>query len=356
MTDNARVKLTEYGTLENGEAVTRATLVNKNGIEVDVISYGGIITRLVTPDAEGRPGDILLVLDSLEDYVTSSPYFGAIIGRYGNRIANGRFELAGQDYQLVRNDGDNHLHGGAQGFDKQNWDMVPFETADSVGLTLTFVSPDGDQGYPGTLEAKIVYELTDNNELDLRFSASTDKATIVNLTHHGYFNLAGRGDILGHELEIPAGQFTPVGAGLIPTGELAEVAGTAFDFRNPKPIGRDIDADDAQLDLGLGYDHNWVLKTTADDELILAARLSEAGSGRVLEVWSIEPGVQFYSGNFLDGTLKGNGVVHEHRSGLCLEPQHFPDSPNHSNFPSTTLLPGDRYQTQIMYRFLTTAK
>lgn len=342
-----------YGTLDDGSEVTLVTLANGNGVEIDVISYGGIITRLVVPDAVGQPDDIVLGLDSLDDYVASSPYFGAIIGRYGNRIANGRFELDGREYQLAVNDGDNHLHGGDVGFDKLNWDMASFTTDNSAGVSLTATSPDGDQGYPGTLEVTVTYELNDDNELDLRFSATTDRPTIANLTHHSYFNLAGSGDILGHELMIPAAHFTPVRDGLIPIGEIRGVAGTPFDFREPKAIGRDIDADDKQLELGLGYDHNWALKDAADDELILAARLEEKNSGRILEVWSVEPGVQFYSGNFLDGTLQGKGTTHEYRSGLCLEPQHFPDSPNQAEFPSTTLLPGETYKTRIVYRFLT---
>jgi len=345
-----------YGTLEDGSPVTLVTLTNSNGVEVDVISYGGIITRLVVPDAAGKPGDIVLGLDSLEDYVTSSPYFGAIIGRYGNRIANGRFELDGTEYQLDINDGENHLHGGSVGFDKRNWDMEPFETETSAGVTLTLVSADGDQGYPGTLNVSVTYELTADNSLELRFSATTDQATVVNLTHHSYFNLAGGGDILGQELMIPAEYFTPVREGLIPTGEVSSVAGTPLDFRTAKGIGRDINTDDEQLELGLGYDHNWVLKDSADDELILSARLTDPATGRVLEVWSVEPGVQFYSGNFLDGTLQGKGRVYEYRSGLCLEPQHFPDSPNQPDFPSTTLRPGDTYETRIVYRFLTTGR
>lgn len=348
------VTLSDYGTLEDGTTVTLATLTNSHGIEVDVLSYGGIITRLVVPDKEGNPGDIVLGLDSLEEYVASSPYFGAIIGRYGNRIANGSFELDGTEYQLVTNDGENHLHGGAEGFDKRNWTMEPFESADSVGVMLSLTSPDGDQGYPGELRAQVVYALTNDNELDLQFTATTTEPTIVNLTHHSYFNLAGERDtILAHELTIPADRFTPVRAGLIPTGALRDVSGTPFDFRKPKAIGEDIDADNEQLHLGLGYDHNWVLKDQAGDELTLAARLSEQQSGRVLEVWSVEPGVQFYSGNFLDGSLSRKGVKHQYRSGLCLEPQHFPDSPNHPHFPSTTLRPGDTYESRIVYRFLT---
>jgi len=348
------VKMRHYGNLGDGTEVTLVTLNNSNGIELDIISYGGIITRMLVPDAGGELGDIVLGLDTLEDYVTSNPYFGALIGRYGNRIANGRFAIDGKTYQLDTNDGDNHLHGGVQGFDKKNWGMEPFVTGKSAGVVMTLVSPDGDQGYPGRLDTRVTYELTDNNELDMHFSATTDKPTIVNLTQHSYFNLAGSGDILGHDLMIDADRYTPVGKGLIPTGELLSVAGTPFDFRQPKPIGQDIQADDEQLKLGLGYDHNFVLKDTADDELVLAARVTEPTTGRVLEVLTVEPGVQFYSGNFLDGTLHGKGRTYEYRSGFCLEPQHFPDSPNEPGFPSTVLRPGETYSTRIVYRFLTT--
>jgi len=342
-----------YGKLANGENVTLVTLRNAHGLEIDVISYGGIITRMMVPDANGRLGDIVLGLDTLEEYVESNPYFGAIIGRYGNRIANGRFTLDGETFQLDTNDGDNHLHGGIEGFDKKNWSMDPYVTENSAGVVLTLTSPQGDQGYPGQLDTRVTYELTNGNELDMHFSATTDKPTIVNLTQHSYFNLAGSGDILGHELMINAGQFTPVGKGLIPTGELRTVDGGPFDFRQPKTIGQDIEDDEEQLELGLGYDHNFVLKDQADDELVLAARATDPISGRVLEVLTVEPGVQFYSGNFLDGSLRGKDTVYEYRSGFCLEPQHFPDSPNQPDFPSTVLLPGETYETRIVYRFLT---
>jgi len=342
-----------YGQLADGSEVTLVTLSNSNGIEVDVISYGGIITRMLTPDAAGQLGDIVLGLDTLEDYVKSSPYFGALIGRYGNRIAGGKFSLDGKTYQLATNDGENHLHGGVQGFDKKNWDMAPFVTDHSAGVALSLTSPDGDQGYPGTLNVKVTYELNNENRLDMRFRATTDKPTVVNLTQHSYFNLAGHGDILGHRLMLNADTFTPVRAGLIPTGEFRPVDGTPFDFRKPKPIGQDIGADDEQLQLGQGYDHNFVLDREPDDKLVLAARVTDPESGRVLEVLTTEPGVQFYSGNFLDGSLHGKGRVFEHRSGFCLEPQHYPDSPNHPDFPSTTLMPGDTYHTRIVYRFST---
>ena len=342
-----------YGQLADGTQVDMITLSNPNGIEVDVISYGGIITRLLTPDAQGQLGDIVLGFDNLDDYVSASPYFGALIGRYGNRIANGRFELNGETYQLDTNDGANHLHGGVQGFDKKVWAMKPFTTANSAGIVLTLNSPDGDQGYPGNLAVEVTYELTADNQLDMRFKANTDKATVVNLTQHTYFNLAGKGDILAHQMQINSATLTPVGEGLIPTGELSSVEGTPFDFRAPKAIGQDIGADDEQLALGLGYDHNFVVKEAPSDELVLAATVSEPTTGRVLEVWSEEPSVQFYSGNFLDGTLQGKGRTFGFRSGFCLEPQHNPDSPNQPQFPTTTLLPEDTYQTRIVYRFAT---
>lgn len=342
-----------FGQLPDGREVTLVTLKNNHGVELDVINYGGIITRLITPDATGKPGDIVLGYDNLSQYLDNNPYFGAIIGRFGNRIAKGQFAIDGKSYQLATNDGDNHLHGGVQGFDKKLWQMQPFQQADSVGVELSYLSPDGEEGYPGNLQVKVIYTLTNNNELQMQFQATTDQTTPVNLTQHSYFNLAGAGSILEHQLEIPAAQITPVGAGLIPTGELQAVAGTPFDFRTAKAIGRDIEVEDAQLKLGLGYDHNFVLKATVDDSLVLAGRVLEPTSGRVLEVWTDEPAVQFYSGNFLDGSLTGKGVQYGHRSGFCLEPQHYPDTPNQSTFPSTLLQPGETYSAQIVYRFST---
>lgn len=340
-----------YGKLADSTPVNQVTLKNSNGVEVDVISYGGIITRLVTPDANGKPGNIVLGMDNLEDYVSSNPYFGAIIGRYGNRIAEGKFTLNGTTYQLATNDGANHLHGGVQGFDKKVWKMVPFTTENSAGVTLSLISPDGDQGYPGELVTEVVYTLTNDNTLDMQFTATTDKPTIVNMTQHSYFNLAGEGTILDHELQIPSKAITPVDAGLIPTGELMPVAGTPFDFTTAKAIGKDIDVENEQLARGKGYDHNFVLKDDVDNELVEAANVYDPKTGRTLTVYTVEPAVQFYSGNFLEGATAQQGMVHNFRSGLCLEPQHNPDSPNQANFASTTLLPGEVYSTRIVYEF-----
>ncbi len=338
-----------FGVMPSGVAATLYTLTNANGLIVKVTNYGGIITEIHTPDKNGKLGDITLGYDNVNDYVKSSPYFGALIGRYGNRIAKGKFSLDGHNYQLDVNNGVNHLHGGAKGFDKVVWDVKPFETKHSVGLTLTYLSVDGEQGYPGNLKTTAVYELNNANELITQFTAVTDKATPVNLTQHTYFNLAGKGDILGHELMIPADRYTPVDAGLIPTGEWAKVEGTPFDFRTPHLIGERIAKDDQQLKYGLGYDHNFVLNKSKGTHL--AARVQDPESGRVLEVWSQEPGVQFYSGNFLDGTLTGKGRTYAYRSGFCLEPQHFPDSPNQPTFPSTILKPGEQYSTQMRFKF-----
>ena len=340
-----------YGTLDDATPVNKVTLTNSHGVEMDVISYGGIITRLETPDRNGKTGNIVLGMDNLKDYVQSNPYFGAIIGRYGNRIANGKFTLNGTEYQLATNDGDNHLHGGVQGFDKIVWQMTPFTTASSAGVTLKLISPDGDQGYPGTLDTTVTYTLSNDNTLDMHFAATTDKPTIVNLTQHTYFNLSGEGTILDHILQIPSDAITPVDSGLIPTGDLEPVAGTPFDFRKPKAIGKDINASSEQLKRGKGYDHNFVLKTDATNELVEAATVYDPDSGRELTVLTEEPAVQFYSGNFLDGSTSQEGMTHAFRSGFCLEPQHNPDSPNQGAFPSTTLMPGDVYSTRIVYAF-----
>jgi aldose 1-epimerase len=340
-----------FGATPSGEAVELFTLTNAHGMEVRVMTYGGIIVSLKVPDRSGTPGDVVLGYDSLAGYLKDSPYFGAIVGRYGNRIAKGRFTLDGREYRLATNNGPNHLHGGIRGFDKVVWRAEPFDDARGAGVVLSHTSPDGDEGYPGTLNAKVTYALTDRNELRIDYEATTDRPTPVNLTQHSYFNLAGAGDILDHELMIAADSFTPVDSTLIPTGIIAPVAGTPFDFRTPHPIGERIGAANEQLRFGGGYDHNFVL-TRPDGGLALAARVSDPASGRTLEIRTTEPGLQFYSGNFLDGSITGKrGVVYAHRTGLALETQHFPDSPNHPAFPPTLLIPGQAYRSTTMWTF-----
>src|SRR5213082_2152390 len=346
---------TPFGSTERGEAVSAYTLKNAHGIELQVLDYGGIIVSLRVPDRTGRLGDVALGFDSLADYQRGSPYFGALIGRYGNRIARGRFTLDGRTYTLATNNGPNHLHGGVRGFDKVVWAAAPFERGDSVGLVLSYTSPDGEEGYPGTLRATVTYTLTNANELIFDYHATTDRATPVNLTQHSYFNLAGdgKGDILGHVVTLNADRFTPVDSTLIPTGELKSVAGTPFDFRKPTPIGARIDQDDVQLRYGPGYDHNFVLNKSGDGhEPTFAARVYEPATGRVMEIYTTEPGLQFYSGNFLDGTLHGKkGVVYRRRYGFAMETQHFPDSPNKPGFPSTILRPAEQYRSRTIYKF-----
>lgn len=343
-----------FGRLPDGTSVTRVTLTNAAGVLVDVISYGGIVTRLLAPDARGCFADITLGLDSLEEYQSSNAFIGALIGRYANRIANGRFDLDGRTCRLDCNDGAHHLHGGFEGFDKRCWCLEPFESRNSAGVAMTLTSPSGDQGYPGKLVVRAFYELSDANELALTMCATTDEPTIVSMTQHSYFNLAGQGDVLDHRLQIDSEFYVPVGAGLIPLGHLAGVAFSPFDFRQPKAIGRDIGATHEQLLCALGYDHTFVVKTEVDGDLTLAARVTEPLSGRVLEVLTTEPGIHFYSGNRLTGGLRGKGRALNRHSGFCLEPQHFPDSPNQAGFPPVTLLPNQMYRNQVLYRFSTT--
>lgn len=355
-TETMSIEKQPFGQLEDGTPVDLYTVTNDNGIEMRVTNYGGIIVSLRVPDAEGNLEDITLGYDSLAGYVENNPYFGAIIGRYGNRIAAGTFELDGETYTLATNDGPNHLHGGIKGFDKVVWTATPFERPNESGIVFTYTSPDGEEGYPGTLEATVTYTLTDANELIFDYDATTDKATPVNLTQHTYFNLTGdpTSDILGHVLEINADAFTPVNSTLIPTGQLAPVDGTPFDFTEATPIGARIEDANQQLQFGLGYDHNFVLnrESSGEDELILAARVTEPTSGRVMEVRTTEPGIQFYSGNFLDGTITGkDGITYEQRTGFCLETQHYPDSPNQASFPSTILQPDERYSSRTVYWF-----
>jgi aldose 1-epimerase len=340
-----------FGQTPDGKAVTLFTLQNTNGVVATICNYGGIVTSLQVPDRTGAMGDVVLGYDNLAGYLKESPYFGALIGRYGNRIAKGKFTLNGQTYTLATNNGPNALHGGLKGFDKVVWDAKSLVTAQGPALELRYVSPDGEEGYPGTLTVTAVYTLTADNALQLDYTATTDKDTVVNLTQHSYFNLAGKGDILGHEVMINADQFTPVDATLIPTGELLSVAGTPFDFRKPTTIGARIGEQNEQLKFGGGYDHNWVIAKPAG-QFALMARVHEPTTGRVLEVLSTEPGLQFYSGNFLDGTITGkSGRVYQFRNGFCMEPQHYPDSPNQPNFPSVVLKPGETYRNTIIYRF-----
>lgn len=342
-----------FGNLPDGQSVEAFTLTNAGGMEVKAITYGGIVTSLRVPDRAGQLGDVVLGYHHLEGYLKASPFFGCIVGRYGNRIGGGTFTLDGQTYTLATNNGPNHLHGGVRGFDRVNWKAEPFERPTEVGVVFTHASPDGDQGYPGTLQATVTYTLTDDNTLRFDYAATTDKATPVNLTQHSYFNLAGAGagDVLAHEIQINADRYTPVDTTLIPTGELAPVAGTPLDFRQPTRIGERIDADHPQIANGKGYDHNFVLTRTGTG-LEKVISVHEASTGRTMEVATTQPGVQFYTGNFLDGTITGKeGRVYARRAGFCLETQHFPDSPNKPAFPSTILRPGGTYRQSTAYTF-----
>jgi len=349
----ARVTKAPFGTTPAGEHVDVFTLTNAHGMEVRAMTYGGIILSLKVPDRNGRLGDVVLGYDSLAGYLKTTPYFGAIVGRYGNRIARSQFTLDGATYHVPANDGANSLHGGLVGFDKVVWDAEPFWGDSGVGVAFTYTSPDGDQGYPGKLEMRVTYTLTDRSELVVDYHATTNKATPINLTQHSYFNLAGdgSGDVLKQVVWINADRYTPVDSTLIPTGELAPVAGTPFDFTTPTAIGARIGQADEQLRLGRGYDHNFVLNRTGPG-LVHAARVVDPGSGRTLDVATTEPGLQFYTGNFLDGSITGkSGHVYAHRNGFCLETQHFPDSPNHPAFPSTILRPGEEYRTRTVFTF-----
>ena len=343
-----------FGATPDGRAVERFTLTSASGVTISVLSFGGVIQSILAPDRAGKLADVTLGYDSLPEYEKDKSYLGALVGRYANRIRAGRFSLDGRDYTLAQNAGGNHLHGGIRGFNKAVWSVEPFEENGEHGLVLQHVSPDGDEGYPGTLRSRVTYRLTASGELVIDFFATADAATPANLTQHAYFNLAGSGsgDILGHVLELNASRFTAVDATLIPTGELRSVRGTPFDFSTPEVVGARIGADDEQLRLAGGYDHNFVIDR-AGTELTLAARLTDPVSGRGVDIHTTEPGIQFYTGNFLDGTVIGKGgVPHRYRSGLALETQHFPNSPNEPAFPSTILRPGAEHRSRTVYHFV----
>jgi aldose 1-epimerase len=349
------MKTTVFGKLPDGREVRQYTLTNGVGLTAQVIDYGATITSLSAPDRNGKIADIVLGYDNLDGYINGTAYFGAIVGRYGNRIGKGKFQLEGQSYQLTINDGENHLHGGRIGFNKVLWDAQIPGDGSTDSLQLQYVSKDGEEGYPGTVTLKVTYTLTEKNELRIDYSGTSDKPTILNPTQHSYFNLSGNfsNTILDHLLMIEADSTTPVDKGLITTGQLMNVANTPMDFRSPMAIGAHINDRDEQLEVGRGYDHNWVLRGTVG-KMRKAAELYEATSGRLMSVFTDQAGLQFYSGNFLDGTAKGkNGIAYQQRSGLCLETQAFPDTPNKSQFPSATLRPGQTYRQTTIYKFST---
>jgi aldose 1-epimerase len=350
---DAQVSKQPFGKTPDGQQVDLYTLRNTRGAEAQIMNYGAIVVSLKVPDRNGKFDDVVLGFKDFDGYLKNDPYFGAIVGRYGNRIAKGRFTLNGVEYKLATNNGENHLHGGIKGFDKVVWTGREMKSAGGPSVVMTYLSKDGEEGYPGNLTARVVYTLTNNNELKLDYTVTTDKDTVQNITHHSYFNLAGEGngDILNHLVTINASRFVPTDAGSIPTGELKSVAGTPFDFRKATAIGARIDQDDEQIKFGKGYDHTWVINGRMG-VMRLAATAYEATSGRVMQVWTTEPGVQFYTGNFLDGTLTGkSGKVYQRRFGFCFETQHYPDSPNHPSFPTTTLKKGQTYKSTTIYRF-----
>jgi aldose 1-epimerase len=352
-----RISKGPFGYSIEGEGIDLYTLANAHGMEANITNYGATLVSLKIPVFHGESVDVTLGYDSFKAYAHNTAYFGSTVGRYANRIAGGEFSLYGKRFHLVKNEGANHLHGGNRGFNKVIWQEESLIGNVGPSVVLTYLSKDGEEGYPGNLSVTVTYSLTDENELRIEYSAETDQPTVINLTHHSYFNLAGAGagDILGHKLMIVADQFTPVDNRLIPTGELRSVRGTPQDFTQPAEIGARIEQDDEQLILGRGYDHNWVLNKE-EGTLALAARVMESKSGRTLEVYTTEPGIQFYSGNFLEDRITGkNGQIYRHRGGFCLEAQHFPDTPNRPEFPSTVLEPGEEYKQTTIYRFSITA-
>jgi aldose 1-epimerase len=348
----SKMQKQSFGKTEDGQPVDLYILTNKNGVEAAITNYGGTVASLKVADRNGKFEDVVLGYDNLDGYATGKAYIGATVGRYANRIAHATFTLDGTTYALAKNDGDNHLHGG---FNKRVWTAKDVSSSAGQALELTYLSKDGEEGFPGNLPVKVVYTLTDQNELRIDYTATTDKDTVLNLTNHAYFNLAGQGngDILQQQVMIQADRFTPIDTTSIPTGELRSVKGTPFDFTNSTAIGARIDQDDQQLKLGRGYDHNWVLNNGTPGSLFLAAQAYDQHSGRVLEVLTTEPGIQLYTGNFLDGIRGKDGKVYNRRYAFCLETQHFPDSPNHPNFPSAELKPGQHFQSTTVYKFST---
>ncbi len=353
--DQQTMSPTIFGKLQDGREVHKYTLTNKAGASAEIIDYGAILVSLRVPDRHGKLGDVVLGYDNVQAYANGTAYFGAIVGRYGNRIGKGKFKLDGKEYQLTINDGANHLHGGKIGFSKVLWEVKSFANSSEPSLALQYVSRDGEEGYPGTVVLKVKYTLTDKNELRLDYEGTTDRPTVLNPTHHSYFNLSGdfTKTILDHQLMIEADTMTPVDNGLIPTGQIVRVDNTPFDFRAATAIGARINATNEQLTFGKGYDHNWVLRSSGA-KLAKAAELYDPTSGRLMTVLTDQPGLQFYSGNFLDGSAKGkNGIAYQRRTGLCLETQAFPDTPNKAQFPSVTLRPGKTYHQTTIYQFTT---
>jgi len=351
---NSRTHKRAFGKTGDGKQVDLYVLTNKNGVEVDITNFGAAVVSLKVPDRRGKTDDVVLGYDDLDGYLHDKSYFGATVGRYANRIAHGKFTLNGTTYTLAKNDGENHLHGGVRGFNKVVWEAKDVSTAGAAALQLNYLSKDGEEGYPGNLSVQVTYTLTNNNELKIDYAATTDKDTVLNLTHHSYFNLAGqgKGDILQHQLLLHASRFTPVDATLIPTGEIRSVKGTPLDFASATAIGSRIGQDDDQLKLGHGYDHNFVLDGGTGGAPVLAAQVYEPSSGRVMEVWTTQPGIQLYSGNFLNDTIRGkSGSTYQRRAAFCLETQHFPDSPNKPNFPSTILKVGGQFKSSTTYKF-----
>lgn len=353
--DNSVIEKTLYGKLPDGREIYQYTLLNKSGTTLKVLNFGAIVTSLTVPDRNGKYEDIVLGYDSLQDYMNGKSYFGAIVGRYGNRIGKGQFTLKGKKYQVTVNDGENHLHGGKIGFSKELWTATTVQDSAGPSLQLTYISKDGEEGYPGKVTLSVTYTLTDKNELRIVYMGTTDKTTILNPTHHSYFNLSGsfNNTILDHLLTIEADSITPVDKGLITTGKYLDVTKTPMDFRTPTAIGARINDPFEQLIFGKGYDHNWVIRNYTKGKVRKAAEVYEQKSGRLMTVYTDQPGLQFYSGNFLDGTAKGKGVSYQLRTGLCLEAQCYPDSPNKPEFPSATLKPGEVYHQTTIYQFST---